>query len=61
MLFATIAMVMMCAGAMEKGAQATEEAKSVDVMFIHDLHSHLNAFSTVENGCLLYTSPSPRA
>jgi len=30
--------------------QASTENKKVDVMFIHDLHSHLNAFSTVENG-----------
>jgi len=26
------------------------EEKEVDVMFIHDMHSHLNEFSTVENG-----------
>jgi len=30
--------------------QAETEAKSVDVMFLHDTHSHLNAFATVENG-----------
>ena len=29
---------------------AKQEAKSVDVMFLHDIHSHLNEFSTVENG-----------
>lgn len=27
---------------------ASEDAKSVDVMFVHDLHSHLNPFETVE-------------
>ena len=27
-----------------------KEEKQVDVMFIHDVHSHLNEFSTVENG-----------
>ena len=29
---------------------ATKDAKKVDVMFLHDTHSHLNAFSTVEGG-----------
>ena len=35
------------------GAQMTSaaaETKTVDVMFVHDTHSHLNAFATVENG-----------
>ena len=32
----------LCAGA--------EEAKQVDVMFVHDTHSHLNEFATVEDG-----------
>ena len=26
------------------------EKKQLDVMFLHDTHSHLNEFSTVENG-----------
>ena len=26
---------------------ATEEKNSVDVMFLHDTHSHLNEFATV--------------
>ena len=29
---------------------ADEPAKTVDVMFLHDTHSHLNEFATVENG-----------
>lgn len=29
---------------------AAEEEKTVDVMFLHDTHSHLNEFATVENG-----------
>ncbi len=33
---------------MNVGAQT--EAKHVDIMFLHDVHSHLNEFSTVENG-----------
>ncbi|MEE1242495.1 MAG: metallophosphoesterase, partial [Frisingicoccus sp.] len=31
-------------------AAAQEEEKMVDVMFVHDTHSHLNAFTTVEDG-----------
>ena len=29
---------------------AAEEAKHMDIMFLHDFHSHLESFSTVENG-----------
>ena len=31
-------------------AAADESAKTVDVMFLHDTHSHLNEFATVEDG-----------
>ena len=31
-------------------AYASEEGKKVDVMFMHDMHSHLNPFATVEEG-----------
>ena len=31
-------------------AYAKEEPKMVDVMFTHDIHSHLNEFATVEDG-----------
>lgn len=31
-------------------AAAKEEAKKVDVLFFHDIHSHLNEFATVEEG-----------
>ena len=31
-------------------AFAAEEGKTLDVMFLHDVHSHINAFSTVEEG-----------
>ena len=30
--------------------KAEEEAKKVDLLFVHDVHSHLNTFSTVEDG-----------
>jgi len=29
---------------------ADAEAKKIDIMFLHDTHSHLNAFATVEDG-----------
>lgn len=35
--------------AMAMGFTASEE-KTVDMMFIHDMHSHLNEFATVEDG-----------
>ena len=31
-------------------ANAKAEKKTVDVMFLHDIHSHLNEFATVEDG-----------
>ncbi len=31
-------------------AAATEEPKQVDIMFIHDMHSHLNTFTATEDG-----------
>ena len=31
-------------------AAAKEEKKIIDVMFLHDTHSHLNEFATVEDG-----------
>ena len=33
-----------------ENASAATEAKTVDVMFLHDTHSHVNEFATVENG-----------
>lgn len=41
---------MLAAGLGCTSAAAEESAKTVDVMFLHDTHSHLNEFSTVENG-----------
>ena len=32
------------------GATASSDTKKVDVMFLHDTHSHLNEFATVEDG-----------
>lgn len=42
--------MMLLSGMFSGHAFAAEEAKHVDVMFLHDTHSHLNAFATVENG-----------
>ena len=33
----------------QMNAWADENTKTVDIMFLHDTHSHLNAFTTIEN------------
>ena len=40
----------LCLGAGNSMVYASEEAKTVDVMYVHDTHSHLNEFATVEDG-----------
>ena len=45
--FLTIALLMV--GMVCGGAFAGQGAKEVDVMFLHDTHSHLNEFATVED------------
>lgn len=42
-----IALILLIANICLAGAT---EAKTVDVMFLHDTHSHLNSFNTVEDG-----------
>ncbi len=42
--------MMLFAGVFVQHASAEEASKIVDVMFVHDTHSHLNEFATVENG-----------
>ena len=37
-------------GVFTEPMMAATEPKSVDVMFLHDTHSHLNEFATVEDG-----------
>lgn len=49
-LLLTVMAVMTCTILLGIRVQADQEEKKVDVMFIHDFHSHLNSFSTVENG-----------
>ena len=34
----------------EVSAEEKAKAASVDVLFVHDTHSHLNEFATIENG-----------
>lgn len=50
--FAVVLMVcaLVFAGIFSGQVMAASEAKSVDIMFLHDTHSHLNEFATVENG-----------
>lgn len=43
-----ISFVLLLAGVFS--VSASKETKTVDVMFLHDTHSHLNPFSTVEDG-----------
>ncbi len=45
-----IIMVAFIAFALPFTASAEEATKKVDILFVHDVHSHLNTFSTVENG-----------
>ncbi len=45
-----IIMVAFVAFAFPFTASAEEATKKVDILFVHDVHSHLNTFSTVENG-----------
>lgn len=44
LLIATIILANICF------ASASEDSRTVDVMFLHDTHSHLNEFATVEDG-----------
>ena len=42
--------VLLFAGIFSFHATAANDAEQVDIMFLHDTHSHLNEFVTVENG-----------
>ena len=44
------AMAVAFLGILGFSAAANEDSKSLDVLFVHDTHSHLNEFSTVEDG-----------
>ena len=43
-------LALLFAGGYSQNVEAQAETKTVDVMFLHDTHSHLNEFATVENG-----------
>ena len=45
-----LASVMLLGGLGGVPAKAEEQAKTVDVMFLSDTHSHLDSFSTVVDG-----------
>ena len=49
-LIKIFAIMLLAVGLFGIQVSATEEAKTVDVMFVHDTHSHLNEFATVEDG-----------
>ena len=42
--------VLFWGGAFSLNATAANNTKQIDIMFLHDTHSHLNEFTTVENG-----------
>lgn len=46
----TMLLVLLLVAVFYKFAMADSTAKKVDVMFLHDTHSHLNSFATVEDG-----------
>lgn len=48
-MFAAAA-VLLLLGMFAIGVHASENEKTLDVMFLHDTHSHLNPFATVEDG-----------
>ena len=45
-----LSFVILIGGVIGINAFAGGQAKKVDIMFLHDTHSHLNEFATVENG-----------
>ena len=45
-----VAVILLFAGISYFPASASHEPAQVDIMFLHDTHSHLNEFTTVENG-----------
>ena len=45
-----VLLVLMLLSVLGFGVLADEPGKSLDVLFVHDTHSHLNEFATVENG-----------
>ncbi|MBR5316492.1 MAG: metallophosphoesterase, partial [Lachnospiraceae bacterium] len=45
-----LAAVFLFTGIFSINVSAAEDTKKVDIMFLHDTHSHLNEFVTVENG-----------
>ena len=44
----------------QMNVSAETEQKSIDVMFLHDLHSHLENFAVVENGKTVYLGGMPQ-
>ena len=49
-LFGLLATILFSSGVFFYNAFADDKEKQIDVMFLHDTHSHLNSFATVEEG-----------
>jgi len=50
LLAAVLTLVMALAVTVPGMAAATEEPKTLDVLFMHDMHSHLNPFTVMQYG-----------
>lgn len=50
LMAAVLTLATVVAIALPSLASATEEPKTLDLLFMHDMHSHLNSFTTMENG-----------
>ena len=48
--FLAAGLILTLSGSLAMAGEAWTEEKTVDVMFLHDTHSHLNEFNTVEDG-----------
>ena len=45
-----VVLALLLVGIFKASAWAEEPGKKLDVLFVHDTHSHLNEFATVEDG-----------
>lgn len=50
LLAAVLTLATAVAVALPSLATATEDAKTLDLLFMHDMHSHLNSFTTMKDG-----------
>ena len=50
LLAAVLTFVMALTVTIPSLATATEESKTLDILFMHDMHSHLNPFTVMKDG-----------